>query len=257
MIKKLFFILFVFAFIAANAQTKKPTTGKGKGKGKNDVAVVDTTGPEPELSPMEKLELELPLETEIDPMTGKKVFYKERKVRNDSIRRALALDLKKKQLSFWVKTKYPKPKTKDRIQLCINIANKDTNLTFCLNDSICKDPETVKVLFEQTKGDTTYMLIFIEAFTKMKNDGGLCNGGRETKLFFVRWNYKVNKATWKFKNICSCAKGITNMTKEPIKDWDKSGPLTVSYHRAATFYEIKFDPQKPELGIQSNADEAK
>ncbi|MCE3259311.1 MAG: hypothetical protein K0S12_952 [Bacteroidetes bacterium] len=251
MIKRIFFVLFVLGLVVTNAQTK----GKG---GKNPktktVAPVDSSGnqPEEELDPMAKLEMELPLEMEIDPITGKKVYFKDRKKRNDSLRNALRMELKKKTMSFNVTTKYPKKNSKERIQLCINIVNKDTNLLYCTNDSILKEPEVSKVLFEQTKGDTTYMLIYVDAFSKSKSDGGLCNAGKETKLFFARWNIKENKAKWKQKSIASCLKGITNMTKEPIVNWDKSAPLVVSYHRGSTFYDIKFDPQKPELGIQSN-----
>jgi hypothetical protein len=250
MIKKILIVLFIVCVGAGVAQTKKPVT-KGKDKGKKEVAPRDTSGPEPELSPMEKLELELPPETEIDPITGKKVFYKDRKRRNDSLRRELSLNLKRQTMTFNVRTKHPRPKSADKMQLCINLANKDTNLLYCVNDSICKDPEVSKILFEQTKGDTTFMLIYVDAFSKSKSDGGLCNAGKETKLFFVRWNTKVNHAKWKQKTIASCLKGITNMTKEPVVNWDKSGPLVVSYHRGSTFYDVTFDPQHPELGLQS------
>jgi len=250
--KKLFILLLMFS-LGVNAQTKKPTNTKGKGKGKTAVTTDSTITQteEQELSPMEKLELELPPETEIDPMTGKKVFYKERKLRNDSMRAALRNQLKTQHLSFWVKTKHPKPKSKERMQLCINIANRDTNLTYCMKDSVLRDPEVAKILFEKTKGDTTYMLIYIDAFSKVKNDGGLCNGKKETKLVFARWNPKTNQAKWKQKSIASCVKGITNMTKEPIVDWDKSAPLKVSYHRGSNFYDFTFDPEKPELGLQT------
>jgi hypothetical protein len=250
MIKRIFFVLFLCTLtIGVNAQTKKG----GKNPKVKTEAPVDSSAnqTEEELDPMAKLELELPLEYEIDAMTGKKVFYKERKKRNDSLRNVLRMELKKKTSTFNVTTKYPKKGTKDRTQLCINIANKDTNLLYCMNDSILKEPETSKVLFEQTKGDTTYMLIYVDAFSKSKSDGGLCNAGKETKLFFVRWNIKENKAKWKQKMISSCLKGTTNMTKEPIVNWDKSAPLVVSYHRGSTFYDLKFDPQKPELGMQS------
>lgn len=253
MIKKILFVLFIVCFTAVSAQNKKPVN-KGKDKGKKEVTPKDTSGPEPELSPMEKLELELQPETEIDPITGKKVFYKDRKRRNDSLRRELSLSMKRQTMSFYVRTKHARPKSAEKTQLCINIANKDTNLLYCVNDSICKDPEVSKVLFQESKGDTTYMLIYVDAFSKSKSDGGLCNAGKETKLFFARWNTKVNQAKWKQKTIASCLKGITNMTKDPIVDWDKSAPLTVSYHRGSTFYDVKFDPQHPELGLQSPKD---
>ncbi|MCW3075514.1 MAG: hypothetical protein JWO32_123 [Bacteroidetes bacterium] len=251
MIKRIFIVLFIFCVGNLAAQTKKPVV---KTKGKTEVAPKDTTAPDPELSPMEKLELTLPLENEIDPMTGKKVFYKDRKRIIDSFRTALIIELKKLSMNFYVKTKHARPKSTDKVQLCINIANKDTNLLYCVNDSICKDPEVSKVLFQESKGDTTYVLIYVDAFSKSKSDGGLCNAGKETKLFFARWNTKTNQAKWKQKTIASCIKGVTNMTKEPVADWNKSGILTVSYHRGSNFYDIKFDPQHPELGMQSGKD---
>jgi hypothetical protein len=248
---RLIIIAILFVSFSVNGQTKTKTS-----KGKTKVAKVDSTGAEieEEKTPEELLELSLPIETEIDPISGKKVFYKERKLRNDSIRNAFRLEQRKKKMSFWVVTKYPNPKIKTAqppIQLCINIANKDTNLTYCVNDSICKDPEIKKLLFEKTVGDSTYMLIFVQAYTKSKSDGGVCNAGKETKLFFVRWNTKTNTAKWKTKYINSCIKTITNMTKEKITEWDKKSVLTVSYHRGSNFYEIKFDPQQPQLGFQT------
>ncbi|MCE3226899.1 MAG: hypothetical protein K0S32_1450 [Bacteroidetes bacterium] len=260
MIKRIFFVLFLCTLaIGVDAQTKK---GGKNPKGKT-TAPVDSTAnqPEEELDPMAKLELTLPLEMEIDAMTGKKVYYKDRKRSNDSLRNLLRMEIKRKTATFNVSTKYPKKGSKERIQLCINLANKDTNLVYCVNDSVLRDPEVSKLLFEQTKGDTTFALVYVESFSKSRNDGGLCNSGKEIKLFFARWNIKENRAKWKQKTITSCTKGITNMTKEPIVNWDKSAPLVVSYHRGSTFYDIKFDPQKPELGIQSGnnaaADEGK
>lgn len=262
--KKLLILLLVFS-LGAHAQTKKPgstkTPGKtatGKEKDKPEAstqkpAEASTLG----LTPMELLELQLKPETEIDPVTKKKVFYKDRKRVNDSLRFELREKIRKENKQFWVRTKYPKANSKERIQLCINIASKDTNLTYCTNDSTLRDPEDAKILFEQTKGDTTYMLILVEAFTKNKNDGGLCNGKKETKLFFAKWNQTTNTAKWKQKNISSCAKGITNMTKGAVEDWDKSSPLKVSYHRGSSFYDLTFDPSKPELGFQSMNDSEK
>jgi hypothetical protein len=251
---KLIIIALLFVSFSINGQTKSKTP-----KGKTKTAKVDSTGAEieEEKTPEELLELTLQPETEIDAMTGKKVFYKARKIKNDSLRNALRLEQRKTKMSFWVKTKYPNPKIKtpqpQPIQLCINIANKDTNLTYCVNDSICKDPEVKKVLYEKAVGDTTYMLIFVQAFTKSKSDGGICNAGKETKLFFARWNTKTNTAKWKTKYINSCIKTITNMTKEKITAWDKTTVLTVSYHKGSTFHEIKFDPEQPQLGLQNAA----
>lgn len=250
---KLVIIALLFVSFSVNGQTKS----KGS-KGKTKVAKVDSTGAEveEEKTPEELLELTLQPETEIDAITGKKVFYKERKHKNDSLRNALRLEQRKTKMSFWVKTKYPNPKIKtpqpQPIQLCINIANKDTNLTYCVNDSLIKDPEVKKLLFEKVVGDTTYMLIFVQAFTKSKSDGGICNAGKETKLFFVRWNPKTNVAKWKAKYINSCIKTITNMTKEKITSWDNTTVLNVSYHKGSNFYEVKFDPLQPQLGFQTS-----
>ncbi len=251
---KLVIIALLFVSFSINGQTKSKTP-----KGKTKTAKVDSTGAEieEEKTPEELLELTLQPEIEIDAMTGKKVFYKARKIKNDSLRNALRLEQRKTKMWFWVKTKYPNPKIKtpqpQPIQLCINIANKDTNLTYCVNDSICKDPEVKKVLYEKAVGDTTYMLIFVQAFTKSKSDDGICNAGKETKLFFVRWNTKTNIAKWKTKYINSCIKTITNMTKEKITAWDKTTVLTVNYHKGSTFHEIKFDPEQPQLGLQNAA----
>ena len=251
---KLVIIALLFVSFSINGQTKSKTP-----KGKTKTAKVDSTGAEieEEKTPEELLELTLQPEIEIDAMTGKKVFYKARKIKNDSLRNALRLEQRKTKMWFWVKTKYPNPKIKtpqpQPIQLCINIANKDTNLTYCVNDSICKDPEIKKLLYEKAVGDTTYMLIFVQAFTKSKSDDGICNAGKETKLFFVRWNTKTNIAKWKTKYINSCIKTITNMTKEKITAWDKTTVLTVNYHKGSTFHEIKFDPEQPQLGLQNAA----
>ncbi|MGZ3920640.1 MAG: hypothetical protein ACXVNM_06990 [Bacteroidia bacterium] len=257
MVKKIFVIALILCFAAVNGQTKKPDPkdkGKGKGKGKTEATTTSTAVvEEPELSPMEKLEATLLPEWSLEPNSPKKVLNKERKRHNDSLRTALRTRLKKEAMTFAVKTKYPK-KPGEKIQLCINIAAKDTNLTYCVNDSICKDPEVSKILFEKSVGDSTYMLIYVDAFSKSKTDPGLCNAGKETKLFFTRWNTKENKALWKQKTISSCLKGVTNMTKDPILDWDKTSVLNISYHRGSTFYDIKFDPQHPESGIQSNKD---
>jgi hypothetical protein len=155
--------------------------------------------------------------------------------------------------SFFVYTKRPKTKA-DQMQLCINLMYKDSALYQCFNDSICKDPHTTKILFEQLKGDTNYVLVLVDAFTNMKSDPGKCSAGKETKLFFVRWNVKDNKAKWKQKTINSCYKTVTDMTKEPIADWDKTSVLTINYHKGPGFYEVKFDPQNAHLGLQSNKD---
>ncbi len=253
-----FLIVLMLIASVATAQTKgKGTPAKGKGKGK--VAVSDTAKvgqeEEEEVDPWEKFEMGLPIENEIDPLTGKTVFHKDRKIKNDSARAAFRVQLKKERNTFRVYTKYPKKNSKERIQLCINITAKDTNLTYCTKDSICKDPEVTKLLFNKTIGDTVYQLILVDAFTKSAYNGGACNGGKETKLFFVRWNAPKGKAIWKTRTVASCIKTITNMTKTPIKDWDGSSPLVVSYHKGSSFIDVKFDPANPQLGLQSSKDE--
>lgn len=255
MIKKILIILCMFA-ITVSAQTKK-----GGSKVKPKKATVDSTGapvePEVPIDPMEALENSLPLEVELDPMTGKKIVHKDVKRKNDSLRKDLKDRLKKEKLTFRVWTQHPNPKAKvkERKQLCMNLVHKDTNLIYKTNDSVCVDPEVYKLLFEKSVGDTTYMLIYVDAFTKSSNE--LCAAGHETKLFFVRWNTATMKAKWKHKNIASCTKGITKMSKESPMDWDKSGPLEVKYNRSFDFTEIKFDPANPQLGIQVTRDDTK
>lgn len=247
MIRKIVVILLLVSFTAA-AQKQKPKT-KPQPK-------ADSTGmaAEPKLSPIDSLEATLPNEVVLDA-NGKKIFYPEVKRRNDSLRKALRESLRRPFRTFWVRTRYPAKGSNAPIQLCMNIINKDTNLVYCVRDSVCKDPEVSKVLYEKVVGDTTFMLIYVDAYSKSVNDGGLCSSGHETKLFFTRWNTKTNTAKWKFKNIRSCLKGITLMGKDPFASWDKTSPVNVKYHRADFFYEIKFDPARPELGIQSVKDE--
>jgi hypothetical protein len=257
MIKKIFIFLFMFVLALANAQTKKPAKG-GKSKTQAQIQNPDSVPAEEEkIDPMEALELTLPLEVETDPMTGKRTKYPERKRKNDSLRKALWTQIRSEVRTFWVRTQYPQKGKPGRTQLCMNIVSRDTNLVYCINDSILREPEVAKVLYEKQVKDTMYMLIFVDAFNKSTTDGGLCNAGHETKLFLARWNTKTNRAKWKVKNIASCEKGITNMTKFQIKDWDKSGPLDIRYNRSFFFYEIRFDPEHPELGIQTIKDEAK
>jgi hypothetical protein len=249
MIKNLFFFLFMIA-LAAGAQTKKP-------KPKAKVITTDSTGAVIEkIDPFDSLEATLPREVVMDA-NGKKIFYADIKRRNDSLRNALRTELRKPKRSFWVKTRYPAKGTKGITELCMNIVSKDTNLTYCIKDSVCKEPEDYRILFQKQHGDSIYMLIFVDAYSKSKNDQGLCSAGHETKLFFTRWNVKTNSAKWKIKNVRSCLKGITLLGKDPFPEWDKTSPITIKYHRADFFYEVKFDPAHPELGIQSVKDEGK
>lgn len=210
-------IIFAILFATfANAQTK-PAPGGKKPTGKNDKSVAKKDSLKTEKEPEVYVEPVIPHE-------------------------------------FLVYTKKPR-KAKDRTKLCINLVSDASVINYCMNDSLCKDPEVYKILFEQRQGDTLYVLIFIDAFTKIDatNDDGRCNAGKETKLVFAKWDTKTNQAKWKQKNISSCSKGITNMTKEPILSWDKSSVLTINYHRGLSFYEIKFDPQQYQLGLQNNS----
>lgn len=152
---------------------------------------------------------------------------------------------------------YSKKNKGEKMKLCLNLVCKDTVLNYCFNDSTTKDPEVSKVLFEQKKGDTLYVLVYVDAFSKPDgaNDDGRCNSGKETKLFFAKWNTKTNQAKWKQRTISSCLRGVVNMTKEPVDTWDQSSVLTFNYYRGGSnFVELKFDPQKFELGLQSAND---
>ena len=166
-------------------------------------------------------------------------------------------NIRKPKRTFWVRTKYPAKGSKERTQLCLNLVAKDTNITYCMNDSVCKDPEDYKIIFQKQMGDSVYALVFIDAYSKSQYDNGMCGAGHETKLVYTRWNVKTNQAKWKTKNVRSCLKGITLLGKDPFIGWDKTSPLTVKYHRADFFYEILIDPSKPQLGIQSVKDEGK
>lgn len=248
--KQFFLTLLLIASIAVSAQTKK----------KKDEGVSSESAPRPPvdsilgfamydgMTPFEAVDYQLPHESETDPVTGKKTFFKDVKRSNDSIRKAFRIAYKKRNNTFYVATKRP-TKEGDKMKLCINLVARDTNLLYCMVDSVLKDPEYSKVIFQSQKGDTVYTLLHVYAFSKL---GGNCNGEKETKLFFSRWNTVEGKAVWKNKYISSCAKTITNMSKTPIEQWDGKSKLIVEYHRGTNFYEIAFDPEKPELGIQNN-----
>ncbi len=178
---------------------------------------------------------------------------------SDSLRRdsnAVAAVEIKIPKEFAVYTLKPKKKG-ERTRLCINLVSADNTLNYCLNDSICRDPEAYKILFEEKRGDTTFVLVYVDAFSKPTGEDPQCNAGKETKLFFAKWNTKTNQAKWKQRTVSSCMKGITNMTKEPIINWDKTAPLIVNYYKGGTdFIEVKFDPEQPQLGFQSTTDGA-
>jgi hypothetical protein len=53
-------------------------------------------------------------------------------------------------------------------------------------------------------------------------------------------------------------KGITNMTHEPIVNWDQNSPLILNYHRGGiSFVELKFDPAQYKSGLQIVSDTGK
>lgn len=255
MSKHFFLTLLLIASIAVSAQTKK----------KKDVGVSSESAPRPPvdtilgfamydgMTPFEAVDYQLPTESETDPVTGKRTIFKEVKRSNDSIRKAFRVAYKKRNNTFYVATKRP-TREGDKMKLCINLVHKDTNLLYCVVDSIIKDPEYGKVIFSQQKGDSVYVLLYVYAFSKL---GGNCNGEKEAKLFFARWNIMEGRAIWKNKYINSCAKTITNMSKTPIEQWDGKTKLVVEYHRGQNFNEIAFDPEHPELGIQNNKEGAK
>lgn len=248
--KHFFLTLLLITSIAVSAQTKK----------KKDEGVSSESAPRPPvdtilgfamydgMTPFEAVDYQLPHESETDPVTGKRTFFKDIKRSNDSIRKAFRIAYKKRNNTFYVATKRP-TREGDKMKLCINLTNKDTNLLYCVVDSILKDPEYGKVIFEKQNGDSVYILLHVYAFSKL---GGNCNGEKEAKLYFVRWNVAEGRAIWRSKYISSCAKTITNMSKTPIEQWDGKTKLVVEYHRGQNFYEIAFDPAHPELGIQKH-----
>lgn len=167
------------------------------------------------------------------------------------------LDVKGEELKqnhqFGVYTRKPY-KPLNRMKLCVNITSDDNNYNFCINDSICKYPEHASVLFQKKDGDSAFVLVLVDAITKA-DDKPACDAGHETKLFFIRWDTKNNKAVWKQRTVSSCIKAVTNMNHDPIKDWDKTSVLKVNYHKGGTvFIELKFDPENYHMGFQSNAE---
>lgn len=154
---------------------------------------------------------------------------------------------------FAVYSKIPKDK-KERIKLCINLVEGETILNYCVNDSICRNPEVSKILWQQKQGDTTYVLVYIDAFSKPV-DKVACDAGHETKFYFARWNTQTNKAIWKSKIVCSCMRGIENMSKDAVKEWDGNSELIINYYKGnSQFTTFIFDPQNYKLGIQISGD---
>jgi hypothetical protein len=248
--KHLFLALLVIASITGSAQKKNKNEVSSETAQRAPVDTILGFAMYDNMTPFEAVDYQLPSESETDPVTGKRTIFKEVKRSNDSIRKAFRTAYKKRNNTFYVRTKRP-TREGDKMRLCINLVHKDTNLLYTVVDSVMKDPEYGKVIFEKQKGDTNYVLLHVYAFSKL---GGNCNGEKEQKLFFARWNVIEGRAIWKNKYINSCAKTITNMTKTPIEQWDGKSKLVVEYHRGTSFYEIAFDPEHPELGIQNNKD---
>jgi len=176
----------------------------------------------------------------------------------DSILQDSITALKKDEFTipkeFAVYTKRSKLKN-ERMKLCINLVSPDTILNHCFNDSLCRDPEVSRVLFEKKQGDSTFVLVYVRAFSKPA-DKPACDAGKEVKLIFFRWNTTTNKAIVKTRNVESCMRAITNMTKESIDSWDGQSPLIFKYHKGGqNFMEVKFDPRQYLLGFQSTGGE--
>jgi len=217
--QKLFILVFVICTLAAAGQNKKAPTSKTAEPNNSENLLQPWESPEngaaTDSSQLEPKELEPSLPRE-----------------------------------FLVYTKKPKQKT-DRTKLCFNLVCADTVLNYCVNDSICKDPETYKLLFNSKIGDTTYVLVFVDAFTKASDGNPRCDAGKETKLVFFRWNTKTNKAKIKQKVVSSCVRNIVNMSKEPITDWNGTDILEVNYYKGGSgFPVVKFDPSQVQLGLQ-------
>ena len=157
---------------------------------------------------------------------------------------------------FAVYNKRPKTGKDKSMKLCINLVHDSLSIHKCFNDSLTRSPEVKKILFEKVSGDTNYVLVLVDAFSKSEEEPG-CASGKETKLFFVKWNLRNNRAVWKSKMIASCLRGVTNMSKTAINDWDKTEPLRIEYHRGSNFSEVMFDPQNYKAGLQVPKDQEK
>jgi len=157
----------------------------------------------------------------------------------------------KESKKFAVYNKRNSGKIDNQKKYCIQLVSDSAIHTYCSMDSTVKNPEITKVLFNKQVGDTNYVLVFIDGFTKVPEKIE-CVAGKETKLVYFRWNTKTNKSIVKIRTINSCLKAITNMTKDNIADWDGASILTVNYHRGGVkFVEVKFDPAQFLLGFQS------
>lgn len=150
---------------------------------------------------------------------------------------------------YTIRYKYKKPSMK----LCLNLVSEGKSFNYTTVDSLVRDPEKSKVLFQQAEGDSVYTLVYVMAFTK-DNDVPQCYAGKEIKLFFVRWNKTDGKGIVKQKYVESCYKTITRLGEVQIEDWTGAEPLKVTYNRGSHFYDLSFDPANFKLGMQSTKD---
>ena len=148
---------------------------------------------------------------------------------------------------YTIRYKYKKPSMK----LCLNLVSNGIVMNYTYADSLIRDPEKFKVLFQQAEGDSVYSLVYVSTFTK---DPELpqCNAGKESKLYFVRWSSKDKKGIVKQKYFESCYKTITRLGDAVIEDWSGAEPLKVTYNRGTFFYDVTFDPANFKLGLQSS-----
>jgi hypothetical protein len=156
---------------------------------------------------------------------------------------------------FKVYTKRSKTKP-DSMTLCVNLVSPENIYNYCREEDILRDPEVSKILFEKKVGDTTFVLVYVEAFSK-PTDKPSCAAGKEIKLFYFRWNTNTNKAFTQIRTVESCMRNINNMTKEGegLDGWDKSSPLIFKNHKGSDkFYELKFEPKNYQLGLQTEKD---
>lgn len=136
-----------------------------------------------------------------------------------------------------------------RLRLCFQLVSDSSVFNHCINDSALRDPEVFKEVFRTSEGDSTYVLLYVDAFTKSVDK--MCHGGHETKLVFFKWNTATNKAKMQQRTIASCVKAITNMSHTDVNAWDGRSPLVYSYHRGGVnFLEVMFDPANYKRGLQ-------
>jgi hypothetical protein len=157
------------------------------------------------------------------------------------------------QLRFSVKTERDaNKKTKGNV---LTLVDGKEKVDYTWNDTITRDPETTKVLFEKQKGDTLYALLYISTFSKVATTSanGRCVAGKEKRVFFVKWARKTNQAKWKNKCVESCLLNVTNMTtEETITTWDKKTELVFKTLKANEFVDLSFDPNKFWEGLKSS-----